>query len=162
VTLNITSTSTCTFDADLDNNGVVNRADMRILTSNYGTTAATAAQGDINCDGRVGVRDLVELRNRIGAAPSPAAPEAIVAGVNRNAVDRVLTGLDRTVDAIGDRAPRVAARLSEVRDRISQATDNATSAGSEAADAARRVLRATRSRLAAHARAIGDLFDRNA
>ena len=165
VTLNITSTSTCTFDADLDNDNDVDRADLRFLMGNYGMASATAAQGDINCDGRVGVRDLIELRNAIGSdppGPSPAAPGALVANANGNAVDRVLAGLDRAVDAIGDRAPRATARLSEIRDRISQTADNASDSASEARDAARRVIRATRGRLAAHARAIGDLFDRNA
>jgi VCBS repeat-containing protein len=162
VTLNF-STSPCTAgDADLDNNGTVNRADLAILSRNYGSTSPAADQGDVNCDGRIGVRDLIELRSRLSAAPSPAAPAAVVASVSVNAVDRVLAGIDRAVDAIGDRAPRATARLGVIRDQIDQSADNASHAASEARDAARRVIRATRGRLAAHARAIGDLFDRTA
>jgi hypothetical protein len=162
VTVNITSTTPCTVgDADLNNDLVVNKADLAILSRNYGSNAPAADQGDVNCDGRIGLRDLVLLRNQI-VTPSPSAPDALVAAVNATAVDRVLTGLDRAINAVEDRAPRAAARLAQIRDRISDAADDAGQSGSEVRDAARRVIRATRGRIAAHARAIGDLFDRTA
>jgi hypothetical protein len=75
VTINVVpGASTCTPNPDLNGVGGVNRVDFSILAANYGIrTGATAAQGDLNCDGAVGVRDLVILRNAFPRS-GPLAP----------------------------------------------------------------------------------------
>jgi hypothetical protein len=65
---------------DLTGNGVVDQADLAALVAHYGTqSGATSAQGDLNNDGAVGLRDLAILRNAMtttgleaAAVPEPA------------------------------------------------------------------------------------------
>jgi serralysin len=63
---------------DLDGDTDVDRADAAILSANFGRpTLATAAQGDLNADGSVGLQDLAMLQARLtiaGASPA-AVPE---------------------------------------------------------------------------------------
>ncbi|MEX0586458.1 MAG: proprotein convertase P-domain-containing protein, partial [Pirellulales bacterium] len=75
---------TCAFDADLDNDGDVDRRDFALLTQSFGR-AGSGLAGDINCDGSVGLGDVGEWQNRQTAAPSPAASPAA------SAVDQALT-----------------------------------------------------------------------
>jgi hypothetical protein len=66
---------------DANGDDVVDRADLAILTSHYGTTTgATFADGDFTGDGRVGLADLTILKNNFGNTASPAngSPTATV------------------------------------------------------------------------------------
>jgi hypothetical protein len=165
VTITVTPTSTCGFDADLDDNGSVGRGDVAILTQNYGiTTGATPAQGDINCDGQIGLLDLSELQERLTPPPSPGAPSAVVATapVSTPAVDRALTGLDRAIQRVRPRATLAASRLEQVRASQEQSTTGTTSASrpSEQSAETNRGIRASRTARTAraHSQAIQDLF----
>jgi hypothetical protein len=71
---------------DLSKNNIVDLADLSLLTVNLGKTGATAAEGDFNGDGRLGLRDVLDLRNNLGRTPSspalaaPVVPEPATAG----------------------------------------------------------------------------------
>jgi hypothetical protein len=149
----------------LDDNGSVGRGDVAILTQNYGiTTGATPAQGDINCDGQIGLLDLSELQERLTPPPSPGAPSAVVATapVSTPAVDRALTGLDRAIQRVRPRATLAASRLEQVRASQEQSTTGTTSASrpSEQSAETNRGIRASRTARTAraHSQAIQDLF----
>jgi YD repeat-containing protein len=58
-------------DPDLNNDGVVNFADLALFKSAYGTAQANA---DFNGDGVVDDTDLVILKGMFGQAPGPKAP----------------------------------------------------------------------------------------
>ena len=64
---------------DLNGNGVVEQADLAALMANYGTqSGAGPAQGELNNDGAVGLRDVLILRNAMttaGASPAATVPE---------------------------------------------------------------------------------------
>lgn len=57
-------------DADFNNDGVVNFADMAVLKSWYGTNDVDA---DLDGNGTVGVEDLDVLKQQFGKAPGPSA-----------------------------------------------------------------------------------------
>ena len=57
-------------DADLNNDGIVNFADMAILKSWFGTNDVDA---DFDGNGTVGVEDLELLKQQFGGAPGPSA-----------------------------------------------------------------------------------------
>jgi hypothetical protein len=160
VTINVVAS--CAFDADLNDDGVVDRSDMVILIANYGTTSgATGADGDINCDGAVGLRDLHELQTRLGpVAPSPGAASAIVAAVNDRPVADRATGLDRAIDRVRPRSPLAASRLEQVRERLSHDTGRPSQASEQPADTGRGTsIRASRTaRARAHSQAVQELF----
>lgn len=46
------------FNADVNNDGTINASDLSIISSSYGKTGRTFAQGDINGDGSVNITDL--------------------------------------------------------------------------------------------------------
>ena len=56
-------------DADIDNNGIVNFADVAVLRAAFGTASASA---DLNSDGVVNFLDLAFLKSRFGQAPGPS------------------------------------------------------------------------------------------
>jgi hypothetical protein len=89
VTINVVAgSSTCNASPDLNGVGGVNRTDWRILAGNYGTrTVATASQGDLDCDGAVGLSDLIILRNALTPGAARDAASAVFA--RAEAVDRV-------------------------------------------------------------------------
>jgi hypothetical protein len=160
VTITVTPTSTCANDADLNNDTMVNRGDVALLVTSYGATGAgLEASGDINCDGSIGLLDLVELQSQITPAPSPGAASAIV--VTAPAVDRAVAGLDRAIERVRPRAPLAASRLEQVRDRVSQGTTSPAQASEQSVDNNRASgIRASRTARAAraHSHAIQDLF----
>jgi len=57
-------------DADLDNNGIVNFADLAIMKKVFFTTNSIA---DLNGDGIVNFTDLAMLKKSFFKAPGPAA-----------------------------------------------------------------------------------------
>ena len=57
-------------DADLDNNGVVGKADRLLLQAAMGRTGPSDA--DLNCDARVDNADSGILRDAMGSAPGPS------------------------------------------------------------------------------------------
>ncbi|MBI5865275.1 MAG: hypothetical protein HZB38_12345 [Planctomycetes bacterium] len=62
-------TASCGCPGDLDNNGVVDIADLAILLSNFGTPGgATAEMGDSDGDGDIDLQDLATMLNRFGSA----------------------------------------------------------------------------------------------
>ncbi len=68
----ITTTTPRLGDANMD--GVVNRADIAILSGNFGLTAgALWGHGDFNFDGKITVGDLAILHRNLAAPSSPAA-----------------------------------------------------------------------------------------
>lgn len=80
-TVEITITPGCEANPDLDQNGQVGSADLAILVANLGSRAATPDQGDLNCDGKVGLTDLVALKRQW----TPRSPSASAASVIRSA-----------------------------------------------------------------------------
>jgi hypothetical protein len=117
--------------------GGVNRVDFAILAGNYGLRiGATAAQGDLNCDGAVGVRDLVILRNALPSVGSArASASALIA--QAPAVDRVFSEMrPRT---------QTAARASlTAGQRQSDLTEATTATSIDASTGPSRALRASR------------------
>ncbi|MEX2188599.1 MAG: dockerin type I domain-containing protein [Pirellulales bacterium] len=68
----VTSTTPRLGDANMD--GVVNRADIAILTSNFGlNSGALWGHGDFNFDGKITVGDLAILQRNLSAPGSPVA-----------------------------------------------------------------------------------------
>lgn len=75
----------CPCNADLNEDGGVDRADLAALVAAFGGTGITSPGGlreDLNGDGRIGLRDAILLRNRLPSPPVPAvvsakAPSAI-------------------------------------------------------------------------------------
>ncbi len=63
--------------ADLNNDGIVDRADIAVIASNLGMTSASRAQGDLTGDGRVGVIDISALQRQFGSVGTPS--DAVVA-----------------------------------------------------------------------------------
>jgi len=57
-------------DADLDNNGIVNKLDRSLLRAALGATGPNDA--DLNCDGIVNNADLEILRDALGEPPGPS------------------------------------------------------------------------------------------
>ena len=149
VTINVGS-STCGFNADLNGSGNVNRSDVAMLVANFGTTGATPAQGDIDCDGDVDLQDLVRMQ-AAQTGGSPSAPAAIVLSARDSvpaAVDRVLGGSVRT--------PSVArATLRDPAGKTSTAQNPVTP---ESAQTASRSLRASRTPRTLSAAAVDSLL----
>jgi hypothetical protein len=82
-----------TLPDDLNGDGNINRADLAIIVGNLGLAGATLAQGDMNGDGKVTLRDAVLMRNAMSPGSSPVAPSpaAITATRSRtNEVDAVM------------------------------------------------------------------------
>lgn len=82
----IDDTATYNFDVqassaqrgDLNDDGVVDRADMLALVSNFGRrTGASAEQGDLNADGAVSLLDLLALQGGFAGHPGVASPAAV-------------------------------------------------------------------------------------
>jgi hypothetical protein len=70
---------------DLNADGAVNASDVAFLMAGYGrASAAKSIEGDLDGDGRIGIRDAIGLPNAVTASPSPAA--ALTAQVH----DRVI------------------------------------------------------------------------
>jgi hypothetical protein len=65
---------------DLNADGAINAGDVAFLMASYGkASAAKPIEGDLDGDGRIGVRDVIALRNAITPAPAPAAAAVAVA-----------------------------------------------------------------------------------
>lgn len=63
-------------NVDLTQDGRVDRADLALFTSYYGTPAnATELSGDFTGDGRVGLHDMILLRDAMSAPSPTAVPE---------------------------------------------------------------------------------------
>lgn len=144
---------------DVTGDGNVNMADISAAVANLGLTAgATKAQGDVNNDQAVNIRDIILIRNNQTAPPSPAA--AVVSrAVDARAIDQAVARLEGVRTRLENReaAPRLQARVREiVRDRVSEARSHAGSA----IDTALTALRARRSAASARVASIVDqLFD---
>jgi hypothetical protein len=76
-TAEITITPGCDEGSDLDQNGQVGGGDLAILVAHFGSRTAMPGQGDINCDGKVGLADLAALK-RQWMLSSPSASAASV------------------------------------------------------------------------------------
>jgi hypothetical protein len=65
----------------LNGDGAVDRADVAVLARHFGAGGATAAQGDLNHDGLVGLADLMLLQSALAeaAGSAPVAADAVVA-----------------------------------------------------------------------------------
>jgi subtilisin-like proprotein convertase family protein len=150
--------SQCLHDRDLDNDLDVDRDDLLILFARFGQ-AASADQGDINCDGSITLADVAELQANLTPLPPPSAPAAVVARV-RTAIGPATIGpaaADRALAELPDAAPRRIAAIRSSSDAPSrQATATPGSSTAEATDhvsepgmtqsAASRSLRASRQR----------------
>jgi VCBS repeat-containing protein len=65
---------------DLNADGNIDAGDVAFLLASFGRTSnAKAIEGDLDGDGRIGVRDVIALRNAIAPPPSPAPAAALVA-----------------------------------------------------------------------------------
>jgi hypothetical protein len=63
---------------DLNADGAVDTADVAFLIASYGkSSAAQPVEGDLDGDGRIGVRDAIALRNAFTPPPSAAASVAM-------------------------------------------------------------------------------------
>jgi hypothetical protein len=79
--------------ADINHDGAVNLFDFNVLSSNFGRTGATRADGDLNYDGRVNLNDfriLAERFNteidgggRVGGAFAPTQSSSISKAASR-------------------------------------------------------------------------------
>jgi hypothetical protein len=141
VTINVVpGASTCTPNPDLNGVGGVNRVDFSILAANYGIrTGATAAQGDLNCDGAVGVRDLVILRNAFPSVGSArASASALIA--QAPAVDRVFSEMRPRTQT----AARASLTAGQRQSDLTEATSAIASEGSPGPSRALRANRAPR------------------
>jgi ELWxxDGT repeat protein len=74
---------------DLNDDGRVDREDLSMLAENFGTPSGAAYdRGDLDRNGRIGLGDLIQLRNLIAPQTAPAAivaqaSEVSVAATNR-------------------------------------------------------------------------------
>jgi hypothetical protein len=156
VTIIVTPAS-CLFDADLDDDGDVDRRDLALLSQSYGASGAgLEGQGDINCDGAISLLDLVEWRNRQTPPPSPSASPTFTDTVEPAAVDQVLTSVTRTpVGGSGETSLPIQSDTGPQR-VIRRVARDAIGSNDVTAirQSASRVLRARR----AHARAIDEMF----
>jgi hypothetical protein len=92
---------------DLNADGKIDAGDVAFLLASLGkSSGANAIEGDLDGDARIGVRDVIALRNVFTPAPSPAA--ALVA----KASDRAIAKLSDDSDVL--RASRVRRPGSEV------------------------------------------------
>jgi ELWxxDGT repeat protein len=58
---------------DLNDDGNVDRADIAIVVQSFGTTSHAAAdQGDLDINGRIGIQDLIRVRNLLSVQPASA------------------------------------------------------------------------------------------
>jgi hypothetical protein len=73
----ISITSGCEQNSDLDGNGRVGREDFAVLASHFGSRSAAPDQGDLDCDGKVGLTDLAALK-RQWTLGIPSASAALV------------------------------------------------------------------------------------
>jgi hypothetical protein len=114
-------------ELDISGSGVVDRQDFAMLTANYGAVVPPGSTADFNADGRIGLRDVIYLRDALGQACGGSA-EAIVrsvAAVDRvhteNAPHRLRASVRRAVDALSAKsavtepADIVSARVLRVR-----------------------------------------------
>ena len=140
VTINVGS-STCGFNADLNGSGNVNRSDVATLARNFGSTSATPAQGDIDCDGDIDLHDLSRMQSSYtGGEPSPTAPAAVVATAR-------LASPQGTAPVAIDRALRISARQTArpaVQRSLTTAGVQSSHSGSETTTSSTRSLRASR------------------
>lgn len=141
---------------DLNGDGAVDRADLALAVAHYGMpTGANSGQGDLSGDGRVGLTDMVILRNHLTLTPPPTAAAAVVRTVgakrlNASVVDQTVVG--RGVVASGLRGARNRSH------RLSANTVPEFDAKPESTDEAQ-ALRACRLRATALPRAMRyDLF----
>jgi hypothetical protein len=97
---------------DLNADGVVDVGDVAFLMASYGkSSAAKAIEGDLDGDGRIGVRDAIALRNAFTPAPAPAAAAAVAkdrAIVPTSAGDSLMRA-DRRIRRPGNDVLRVSA-----------------------------------------------------
>jgi hypothetical protein len=92
---------------DLNADGIVNAGDLAFLLASYGkVTQAKAIEGDLDGDGKIGVRDAIRLRNAFTPTPSPSSAAAILARVSDRAIAEAesanLLRADRRVRRFGD------------------------------------------------------------
>lgn len=153
--------SVCAHHPDVSGNGTVGLEDLALVVDQFGRqveigSATALSTSDLNCDGSIGLRDAIQLRQLL-ASSSPTlahAPAVLVAGVpngagivqNRN-VDEALAGLNRDV-AIGA-VRRGLARERPVTSAFTPHTTASTLLGSRTerdrhADSPRATLRAAR------------------
>ena len=62
---------------DVNGDGVVDVIDLVIVAANFGTSDATAAQGDVNGDGEVNREDILAVLDALAAQEAVGAPAAI-------------------------------------------------------------------------------------
>jgi hypothetical protein len=105
VTLHVRPASTCTSDADLDNDGDVDRGDLAAFTRAYTSTSAGASGGDINCDSRVTLADLLEMKRRYGQSVSAVARAPSDDALPPDAVDQVLSAVRNSETSAVDETP---------------------------------------------------------
>jgi hypothetical protein len=106
---------------DLNSDGVVDLRDLAVLVANFGkSTAAALAEGDLDGDGQIGVRDAIALRNALTAAPSPAAVVA-------QAYDRAIVQLPEDSQVLRANRP-LRRHRSDASSTTLAATDRALSA----------------------------------
>jgi cyclophilin family peptidyl-prolyl cis-trans isomerase len=104
VTVVVAPSPTCA-KADLNDDNVVSRTDLRVISQSLGAIVTAGTGADIDGDGRVSVRDLRWIRQFFGQscpAPSAAAPQAAVGhAVGREAAIAPAAGLHvRRIDAV--------------------------------------------------------------
>jgi hypothetical protein len=95
---------------DLSADGRIDTGDLAFLLASYGkATAAKAIEGDLDGDGRIGVRDAIVLRNAFTPAPAAA--------VTARAHDRAIAPIANKPDMLraSRRIPRSSDELSEAR-----------------------------------------------
>jgi hypothetical protein len=135
------STATTCEDLDWDGNGTVDRGDLAGMIGRYGALTTPGAEADFSGDGKIGIDDLVIVRNALGQScigASGASPQAGSVVVDRaTAVDRVLTRLARQAPALPAAPVRRAADNNRVQHDSSAPSTVATPIG--------RTLRASRS-----------------
>ena len=103
---------------EVNNDGVVDRADVAILATNFGAgSEATTAEGDLDGDGAVTVRDALLLKRNLGQSLPAAAQAAMSISSNQSpqrvrAADAVFENLAQSPseDVRASRAARRAAR----------------------------------------------------
>lgn len=79
--------STCGFHAYLNADGVVDLADLALLVGEFGSVESSPA--DVDCDGRVGLLDLMKLQNELSQGASAPAAAVIAVARRTAAVDEV-------------------------------------------------------------------------
>jgi hypothetical protein len=91
--------ASCALGSSQSSDGSVGLEDLAILVGQFGRGGTEAAAGDLDCDGVVGLRDIIMLRNRlINAVTKPSQAASVIAAYGGG--DRELVQPEKTDEGL--------------------------------------------------------------